>query len=189
QVTDGVLVFHAVEPAHHHPRLRGLCRFRLPGNPFEQCLNVLFWRPRLRLRGHLAGLDPLQPRQPPLPVRVGREVRRELVEAEVALGFLSRVAFQTVPGEERPDLLVVSFVVWPFHVGRGSPVVILGTLGITCQEQDGRDERSGESQLNRFHGLRTPSAGWGAGRYLCGGGEEAGGGIRGGRRRFFVPDR
>ena len=64
--------------------------------------DVFLRRARLLLRGHGAGLDLLQHGQPPLAVGLVVEVRREAVQAEVALGLVPRVTGLAVLREKRP---------------------------------------------------------------------------------------
>jgi hypothetical protein len=111
EVAHGVLILDPVETAEHHPALGspavGFRSRDLAADPPRQRLDLRRRRARLRLRRHFARLDPLSYGQPAFQDVLIVEVRRKPIEAEVSLGLLRPVAFQAVPGQERPDLLVI----------------------------------------------------------------------------------
>src|SRR5262249_50691402 len=107
-ITDGVLILDTVQAAEDDPAPDVVRPFRPPANPVGQSQNLFLRWAGFRLRGHLARLDSLQHREPPLPGgRVG-ELRGEQVQVKISLWLLSSVTAQAVPDEKRTDLVGIT---------------------------------------------------------------------------------
>ena len=122
QVADGVLVLDAVESPQHGPTLRDPTREEL-----GQRLHLFLGGARLPLGRHLARVHAAEHALPAFAAGVVGEVRREPVERKVPLGLLARMAAETVPREERLDLIVEALLV------RRS--------GLTERRRDGQDRK------------------------------------------------